>query len=243
MIEFIQNLFVNIFGNNVVLATILIAIVPVIELRGAIPFAMAKEIWGSQALSTWVAFAYGVLGSSIIVPILALIYKPIIAWLKKTKLFAKIGNAIENRVKGKTNKLETQVQKIDEESQTQQNLVENQTQDTLLQEKKKARRKLILKLLFVFSFVALPLPLTGVWTGTCIAVAIGLNFWWTCGTVIIGNATAGLIMTLISILFGDSTMYVVYGFLAIVIVFFAFVLIRKLIRKAKQKKLSQQNQE
>ena len=32
------------------------------------------------------------------------------------------------------------------------------------------------KMLAVFIFVAIPLPLTGVWTGTCVAVIIGLKY-------------------------------------------------------------------
>ena len=83
MTDFIENIFSSIFGNNVVLATILIAIIPIIELKGAIPFSMSPEIWGSFALPYWEAFFYGLLGSCLIVPILALLYVPIINWLKK----------------------------------------------------------------------------------------------------------------------------------------------------------------
>ena len=78
MTEFIENIFSSIFGNNVILATILIAIIPIIELKGAIPFSMSPEIWGSFALPYWEAFIYGLIGSSLIVPILALLYVPII---------------------------------------------------------------------------------------------------------------------------------------------------------------------
>ena len=90
MTEFIENIFSSIFGNNVILATILIAVVPIIELKGAIPFSMSSQIWGTNALSLVSAFLYGLLGSCLVVPILALIYTPIINWLKKTKLFKKL---------------------------------------------------------------------------------------------------------------------------------------------------------
>ena len=96
MTEFVEGIFSNIFGSNVVLATILIAMVPVIELKGAIPFSMAVDIWGINALSFFPALIYGILGSSLIVPILALIYKPVINWLKRTKLFRRIAEKIEN---------------------------------------------------------------------------------------------------------------------------------------------------
>ena len=110
MTEFIENIFSNLFGNNVVLATILIAIVPVIELKGAIPFSMSPQIWGAAALPYWEAFLYGLVGSSMVVPILALIYIPIINWLKKTKLFKKLAEKLENRVNSKKERLEEKTQ-------------------------------------------------------------------------------------------------------------------------------------
>ena len=69
MTEFIENIFSTIFGNNVILATILIALVPIIELKGAIPFSMSAEIWGNSALSLWPAFFCGLLGSCLVVPL------------------------------------------------------------------------------------------------------------------------------------------------------------------------------
>ena len=116
MTEFIENIFSTIFGNNVVLATILIAMVPIIELKGAIPFSMSPEIWGTVALSEVNAFLIAFLGSSLIVPVLALIYNPIIKWLKTTKLFRNIAEKIENRVSSKKQKIEEDAIKKTENS-------------------------------------------------------------------------------------------------------------------------------
>ena len=41
MSEWIKNLFVAIFGSNSWLATIIISMIPIVELRGAIPFGSA----------------------------------------------------------------------------------------------------------------------------------------------------------------------------------------------------------
>lgn len=228
MTEFIENIFSTIFGNNVILATILIAVVPIIELKGAIPFSMSPEIWGTVALSEWKAFLFAFLGSSLIVPILALIYNPIIKWLKTTKLFRKIAEKIENRVSSKKQKIEEDVNNKTENKESLDNSENGQA--------KKFDKKFILKLLGVFMFVAIPLPLTGVWTGTCIAVALGLNFGWTCLTVISGNLIAGLIITLISHLFGEATIIFVYILLAIVVLVILFGLIKKLISKKASEK-------
>ena len=105
MTSFIHNIFANLFGNNIILATILIAILPVIELRGAIPFATNPGFWGNLTLNNWSAFFWSFLGSSAIVPIIALLFIPIINWLKNTKLFGKLATAIENRVKSKTSNI------------------------------------------------------------------------------------------------------------------------------------------
>ena len=90
MTEFLHNIFATVFNDNIILATILISMVPVIELRGAIPFATNSGFWGNLALNQWEAFGWSFLGSSVVVPILALIFLPIINWLKKTKTFNKI---------------------------------------------------------------------------------------------------------------------------------------------------------
>lgn len=44
--EWIKELFARVFGDNAALATVLISIVPIIELKGAIPFGMSTAFWG-----------------------------------------------------------------------------------------------------------------------------------------------------------------------------------------------------
>ncbi len=233
MTEFIENIFSTLFGNNVVLATILISAIPVIELKGSIPFAMSPQIWGSAALPYWTAFAYGLLGSCMVVPILALIYTPIINWLKKTKLFKRLGEKIEAKVNKQKDKIEQDV-----EQKTQDEVVESVENKTEKAKKKKIvyDKKFFLKLLGVFGFVAIPLPLTGVWTGTCLGIALGLGFWWTCLSVILGNVIAGLIITLLSSLFGDATLLLFYILIVIILLAALFMFIKKAIKKHKLKK-------
>ena len=214
MTEFLQNLFGNIFSDNVILATILISMIPIIELRGGIPFGMAKHIWGQNALTYFESLVYAFIGSSAIVFVLALIIKPLIDWLKKTKLFRKLANWFEQKILGKTQKIQD-----DSEKETTQ---------------KKSKWK---KLLGVFIFVAIPLPLTGVWTGTCIAVFLGLSYFETCASVILGNLCAGLITTLISLIFADNTIYVLYIFLIISAILLLIGLIKIILRNRKQKQL------
>ena len=231
MTEFIENIFSTLFGNNVILATILIAVVPVIELKGAIPFSMSPQIWGAAALPYWEAFLYGLIGSSMVVPILALLYIPIINWLKKTKLFKRLAEKLENRVNSKKEKLEEKAESEDTNNSEQLVVEKNNSTQT----NKKYNKKFFLKLLGVFAFVAIPLPLTGVWTGTCIGVALGLGFWWTCASVILGNVVAGLLITLVSSLFGDATLVFFYILIAVILIFVLVKLLLKLIKRKKEK--------
>ena len=289
MTKFIEQAFSTIFGDNIILATILIAIIPIIELKGAIPFSMS--FGGQNTLSQWTAFAYAFLGSSLIVPVLALVYAPLISALKKTKLFRKLALKIEERVKQKKEKIEQkaleqkslelktsnnininlnennelnsnktntnkqlnangqEVQSINnkdnsnKDNKENNNKTSNQNANKIAMEQEKISKtekhkkfdKVFLSKFFgVFLFVAVPLPLTGVWTGTCIAVCLGLGFWWTCLAVISGNAIAGLLVTLCSSLLNPLvTFYLFLGLVAFVIV---ASLIYKYIKKQKVQK-------
>ncbi|MGD8238493.1 MAG: small multi-drug export protein [Armatimonadota bacterium] len=48
-------------------------------------------------------------------------------------------------------------------------------------------------------FVAIPLPVTGAWTGSMIAVVLGLDFYKSLGCVILGVLIAGVVVTLASL--------------------------------------------
>lgn len=227
MTEFIREVFSTIFGENVILATIIIAMLPIIELRGAIPFGMSIEFWGTNALSNISSFVWSFLGSSLVVPIIALLFIPILNWFKKTKIFSKLADKIENRIKNKTDKINEDAEK--------NNVYREIVCDSELQ--KKNRRRRLLKALGLFVFVAIPLPLTGVWTGTCIGVMLGFNFWQTCAIVIWGNLCAGLIITFICSIFPNFTTIILYVFLACVVVFALYGFISSNIKKSKNKVL------
>jgi len=224
MTDTIREIFSTIFGDNVILATILIAVLPIIELRGAIPFAMSIDFWGGNALSNISAFIFGFLGSSLVVPILALCFIPVLNWLKKTKLFAKLAVKIENRVKSKSDKIND-----DAENKSQQHSEIVSAENSA----KKYDKKFWLKALGLFAFVAVPLPLTGVWTGTCIGVVLGFNFWQTCAIVVAGNLTAGLIITFVCSIFPAFTTIILYIFLAFVVIFVLYGIIKGIISKRK----------
>lgn len=213
MSEWLKDLFVAIFGTNSWLATIIIAMIPIVELRGAIPFGSAISFWGEYALPVWKSFLFSLLGSSLVCVILTFLFWPIFKWLKKTKLFKKLADAIENKLNRSSKNINDKVQAESNEKKTWR-----------------------IKWLGVFVFVAIPLPLTGVWTGTCIALFVGLNKRDTMSSVILGNLIAGIIMMIISYFFADNTMIVLWIFLALVGVFILFFAIRALVKKLLKKK-------
>jgi len=63
------------------LITFIISMVPVVELRGAIPYGIA------QGLSPWVAYCVSVLGNLLPVPPIMLLIRRIFDWLRDTRLF------------------------------------------------------------------------------------------------------------------------------------------------------------
>lgn len=208
----ITEFFHTVFGDNVWLATILIAIIPLIELKGAIPFAMSAAFWGERALNAWAALAYAYLGSIIIVPILALIFRPLYRWLQTKKFFNKIMDFLVGGVVTKSDQMAA---------------------DPTVQAKS-ATRRLWLKIVAVAVFVAFPVPLTGVWTGTCFAVLLGLNFWQTCATVMVGNAVCGLIVAGVCSVFPSATNILLYVFLGLVLVAVIAKVIMHIIKKKRQ---------
>ena len=89
-------------------------------------------------------------------------------------------------------------------------------------------------MLTVLMFVAFPVPLTGVYTGTCFAVLLGLQFWQVCLSVIIGNFLCGFIVAILCTTF-PQTSIIFYIFVAIIVVFLVYKIVKHLIKNKIQK--------
>ena len=211
MTTWLKTLFVTIFGTNSPLATIIISMIPIIELRGAIPFGAAVSLWGDAVLPVWKSFLFAVLGSSIICVVLTFLFWPLFKWLKSTKGFKKLADKIENKLQKKSKNINDKAEIETEE-----------------------KKGYFVKFMGVLLFVAIPLPLTGVWTGTCLALFLGLSKKDTILSVLIGNLIAGVIMMIISYFFADNTMIVLLAFLALVVIFALVILFKSLIDKHKK---------
>ena len=156
MIEAIESFFVNILGAH--LGVVLCSMIPIIELRGAIPLGAAL------GLPWWQSYLFAVLGNMIPVPFILLFITKVIAWMEKSrvKLFNKIGGWLLRKAEKNRGKIE--------------------------------------KYSFwgVCLFVAVPLPVTGAWTGSLVASIIGMKFWKAFLSCLLGVMIAGVVMTLAS---------------------------------------------
>ncbi len=78
------------------LITFLISMVPVIELRGSIPIAIAKDI------EPWVAFMLAVFGNMLPVPFILFFIRGIFKWMKKYERLGRIVTKLETRAESKS---------------------------------------------------------------------------------------------------------------------------------------------
>ncbi len=203
--------------NNDILTVFIISMLPIVELRGAIPVAI------EMGLSWYEAFGYAFIGSIIVAPILLLILMPILNAMKKIKVFRGLANAVEGLFQSKAESVRKKANKADSRN----------TED-------------LIKMIGVFLFVAIPLPLTGVWTGTAVAVFLGLGFWKSLGSVALGNISAGLIMTGLSLLFKENLDLFLTIFMALVlgvlVINIIYLVIKNHLKKKKDENAAQNSE-
>ena len=192
----------HLVGNDF-LATVLMSFFPLIELKGGIVFARGAGL--DFFYSLLLAYA----GSTLVFFPIYFLLKPILNLIKKVKIFSKIAYKIEGYFAQKA------------ESAVKESEVSG--------DKKKSAT--YLKQLGVFIFVAVPIPVTGVWTGTAIAVFLGLKFKEAVLPVCVGNLIAGLIISILAeICLTIWTIqildYILYGLFALAIILLIVVIIK-----------------
>ena len=152
----IQSFFLETVGKE--LCVFFCSMIPIIELRGAIPLGAAL------GLPWWQSYILSVIGNMLPVPIILLFVKAVLNFMAKSKVkfFNKIADFLFKRVEKRRGKIE--------------------------------------KYSFwgVCLFVAVPLPVTGAWTGSLVAAMIDMKFWKALLSCLIGVMIAGVVMTLVS---------------------------------------------
>lgn len=135
---------------------ILTAMLPVIEVRGAIPVGIALGM--SSFHATLLAF----LGSIIPVPFILWTIRPIFTYLRRTKLFRRLVNTLTDKSMRKSGKVKKY------------------------------------GYIGLFFFVAIPLPGTGVWSGSLIAALLNMRIKFAFPTIVLGNLVASIAIMLLS---------------------------------------------
>lgn len=208
MTEAIINFFQNTIQNDI-LTIIVIAVIPIIELRGSIPVGVA------MGMPLREAFLWAWVGSSLVCPVLLLILRPVLDWMKKTKWFRSLALAVEGNFRSRADKVVKESERNDP-------------------------KKMKKKMLGVYAFVAVPLPLTGAWTGSAIAAFLDMPFWKALVSVLLGNLTAGAIVTTLTYFFKDYVDIILTVFLIIVLIVLAFYIVMVAVKMRKNKKREQQ---
>jgi len=144
--------------NSPELSTLLLAALPLTELRGSIPFGVSV-----LHLAPWIAFFYSIIGNALPVPIIFYLLPKVLFWLEKRVPWL------------------------------HKHLV-------LWLEKKRAKFQNSYDkygALALAIFVAIPLPLTGAWSGAALATILKIKPKYSFPAVILGTIIAGIIVTLI----------------------------------------------
>lgn len=91
------------------------------------------------------------------------------------------------------------------------------------------------KALGVFLFVAIPLPLTGVWTGSAVASIIGLKLPKAAIAVVLGNLIASGIVTLLCVCFEAYIDYIILVLTVIAVAIVAALIVKIILHSPSEK--------
>ncbi len=154
IVNAISDFFLETVGKE--LCVFFCSMIPIIELRGAIPMGFAF------GMPWWQTYLLSILGNMLPVPFILLFIRKMIAWMSrsKVKFFNKMAGWLNRKVE--------------------------------------KRREQIEKYAFwgVCFFIAIPLPMTGAWTGTLVAAMIDMKFWKAMLSALFGVMIAGVVVTL-----------------------------------------------
>ncbi len=190
MTETIITFFRELTGNDY-LTLFIISIIPIVELRGAIIF-----MGGMEGINMIAGMFCCVAGSSVMIIPIILLIRPLIRKLKRSKMFSKFGKRMEESLNERAPEIEPE----------KENPI-------------KKKMSLDLKKFWgTFIFVAIPLPMTGSWTGSAIAGILDFKMWKAALAVFLGNIVAAGILTLIvAFVPTQYTDFVLYGFIILAV--------------------------
>lgn len=172
---------------NPALVTILSAMLPVLEVKGAIPIGLAL------GLDPFMTYIYAFIGSTIPAIFILLLLTPIMNILSRMRIFKRMYKWLEG-------KFTTHAKNMHEKARVKAESAGELTAITEEDINKKERRIGRIKTWLLFVFVAIPLPLTGVWMGSAAAVFMRMKKGPALLAIAAGNIISGFLMTAFSLL-------------------------------------------
>lgn len=197
--------FLQSFIKNPYILVIIVSMFPLVELKGAIPIGL------KSGLKLYQSALLSYLGSTLVVIPIFFLLIFVFKLLKKIPLVKKV-----------IVKLELVFERKAEELSRKSN---GKPEDV--------KRKFLTTALFIF--VAVPLPLTGVWTGAAIAVFLNLSFKDSIIPLAAGNFIAGLVITLLTFFFQEYVDVIITCMLILAIIMLIVLIVKIALAKPETK--------
>jgi uncharacterized membrane protein len=179
-------------GLSPELVVVLIAALPIVELRGAVPVGILFF-----CMPWWQAVLWAVVGNIAPIIVVLLLFERIVAWLSHIPLFRRFFEWLFARARSKS----ASIQKYE--------------------------------FWGLATFVGIPLPGTGAWTGAVAAEVLGLSYWKSLLSIFVGVLMAATVVTFLSVL-GRQFRWVGIGLIVLITLGFVYAVVAA-VRKPRAK--------
>jgi len=179
-------------GLSPELVVVLIAALPIVELRGAVPVGILFF-----CMPWWKAVLWAVIGNIAPIIIVLLLLERIVAWLSHVALFRRFFEWLFARARSKSASIEKY------------------------------------EFWGLATFVGIPLPGTGAWTGAVAAEVLGLSYWKSLLSIFVGVLMAAAVVTFLSVL-GKQYRWVGIGLIVLITLGFIYAVVAA-VRKPRAK--------
>jgi uncharacterized membrane protein len=213
MAENIINFIKTLTGNEV-LTVIILSVIPFIEIRGALPFALGM---GVAPFDAWLLCA---VTATLAIPLLLLLFAPTLEFLKKSVLFRRIIASVVEIIDEKCKKLIAR---------------------SLSRQKRKSKKAASgaqdgggIKYGLLFFLSALPVPLTGIWTDCAVAVFLKLDKLRAFAAIALGNLLSSALIALLLRFFVKQMPLILNGVILSIAAVFIYTLARIILKSRKK---------
>jgi uncharacterized membrane protein len=179
-------------GLSPELVVVIIAALPIVELRGAVPVGILVF-----DMPWWQTVLWSLLGN--IAPILLVLFllEKVVAWLSRVGVFRRFFEWLFARARSKS----ATIQRYE--------------------------------FWGLATFVGIPIPGTGAWTGAVAAEVLGLSYWKSLAAIVVGVLMAAAVVTFLSVL-GRQFRWVGIGLIVLIVVGFVYTVVAALRRPRAQ---------